>query len=53
MKAKFLKLAQPFTQKLIVSKAQIWRCLVQTPFYASISIYFIFVAFLRLIITFP
>ncbi|MBD3843892.1 MAG: hypothetical protein IE909_18845 [Campylobacterales bacterium] len=45
MKAKFLKLAQPFTQKLIVSKAQIWRCLVQTPFYASIPIYFIFVAF--------
>lgn len=45
MKAKLLKLAQPFTQKLIVNKAQIWRCLVQTPFYASIPIYFIFVAF--------
>ncbi len=45
MKAKLLKLAQPFTQKLIVSKAQIWRCLIQTPFYACIPIYFILLAF--------
>ncbi|NNP67041.1 hypothetical protein A7P55_00460 [Acinetobacter sp. Ac_5812] len=39
------KLAQPFTQKLIVSKVQIWRCLIQTPFYACIPIYLILVAF--------
>ena len=45
MKPILQKLAQPFTQKLIVSKAQIWHCLVQTPFYAGVPIYFIFVAF--------
>lgn len=39
------KLAQPFTQKIIVSKTQIWHCLIQTPFYAGVPIYFIFVAF--------
>ncbi len=39
------KLVQPFTQKLIVSKAQIWHCLIQTPFYAAVPIYFIFGAF--------
>ncbi|WAU73889.1 MULTISPECIES: hypothetical protein [unclassified Acinetobacter] len=39
MKPILQRLAQPLTQKLIVSKAQIWRCLIQTPLYACTVIY--------------
>lgn len=45
MKLILQKLAQPFTQKLIVNKVQIRRCLMQTPLYAGIPIYFILVIF--------
>lgn len=33
------------TQRLDVSKDQIWRCLIQTPFYAGIPIFFILSVF--------
>ncbi|ENW97638.1 hypothetical protein [Acinetobacter sp. NIPH 298] len=33
------------TQRLDVSKDQIWRCLIQTPLYAGIPIFFILSAF--------